>query len=409
MRLGLRRSTPTHGVDHRWPRRHRRVVARHLVAATVPATCSLSRSGEKAAAALELRSELQEPGAQVSIAACDVSSREQLRRCSIRSRHEHSLGAVVHSAAVLDDGMLESLDPERLERVMRPKADAAWHLHELTEGSISPNSSLLVGRRPLGPPARATTPPPTPFSMRLPPAAVPKVCPPPPLPGGSGSKTATWPAIAASRGGRDDGAPDTPALRGGAAVTRSRPADLRRPALSGPPLVVPVQFDLGVMRARRGRDSCRRSLGDLVRVPKRRRHAGDSLAPRLASVAEAERQRFCVELVRTHAAAVLGHASAAEMEPDRAFRELGFDSLGAVELRNRLGADTGLRLPATVVFDYPTADALGGFLLSTAGAERHASATVASRPQSRRSQSPSSACPAASPAASPLHGAFGTW
>jgi acyl carrier protein len=140
-------------------------------------------------------------------------------------------------------------------------------------------------------------------------------------------------------------------------------------------LVIPVRLDVAGIRARAARTGMAgvpALLRGLVRQPGGLPRpaaaalvvgdAADALRQKLAGRPEAERIRMLLGLVRAHAAAVLGLTSAEAVEASRPFREFGFDSLTALELRNRLNAVTGLRLPATVVFSYPTSAALAGYL-----------------------------------------------
>ncbi|WP_338072646.1 phosphopantetheine-binding protein [Actinomadura geliboluensis] len=134
-------------------------------------------------------------------------------------------------------------------------------------------------------------------------------------------------------------------------------------ALPGRPHLVPARLDLVALRARAADTAVPGMLRHLLRLPPRRTGAdASSLARRLAGLAEAERAELLLDLVRGQIAAVLGHGSADAVAAERPFRDLGFDSLTAVELRNRLGIVSGVRLPATAVFDHPTPVALAGFL-----------------------------------------------
>ncbi|WP_240045859.1 beta-ketoacyl reductase, partial [Streptomyces sp. L-9-10] len=129
---------------------------------------------------------------------------------------------------------------------------------------------------------------------------------------------------------------------------------------TGRAALVPVPLDLAVLQRQARSAPVPHMLRGLVRGTVRRTAesgsaaAGSALARSLAGMSAGEREKALLDLVLGHVAVVLGHSSAHAVAPDRAFRELGFDSLSSVELRNRLNAATELTLPATLVFDYPT-------------------------------------------------------
>ncbi|MEU0744802.1 beta-ketoacyl reductase, partial [Streptomyces sp. NPDC006134] len=133
-------------------------------------------------------------------------------------------------------------------------------------------------------------------------------------------------------------------------------------------LLVPAKLDLRAVRADAAAGSTvPHMLRGLVRAGRQQAHAASAagegeLLRRLAGLPAAEQEKVLVDLVRTQAAVVLGHAGADEVPADIAFKDTGFDSLTAVELRNRLRAATGLKLPATLVFDYPNPQALARHL-----------------------------------------------
>ncbi|KJS57874.1 type I polyketide synthase, partial [Streptomyces rubellomurinus] len=147
-------------------------------------------------------------------------------------------------------------------------------------------------------------------------------------------------------------------------------------------LLAPVRLDPAALRDQARAGMLPALLRGLVRVPARRAAAGGSLAQRLAEVAEADRERVVLELVQAQVAAVLGHASAGAVGAERTFKDLGFDSLSAVELRNRLTQATEVRLPATLVFDHPSPVAVARLILTEVGAVAEA-ARPAARPRRR--------------------------
>ncbi len=319
-----------------------------------------SRSGLDAAGAPELQAELQALGATVTVAACDVSEREAVKGLLDSIAAEHPLSAVIHAAGVIDDALIGSLTVEQLDRVLAAKADAAWYLHELTEhidlGAFVLFSSLAGT---LGGPGQGNYAAANVFLDAL--AAYRQGR------GLTGVSMAwgLWQQTSTMTGGLSETDLTRIARSGIGALSSEEALGLFDTALnSGEALMFPVPLDLRVLRAQATSGVLPALFAGLVRVPARRAGGrGASLARRLAGVPEAEREGIALELLKGQVAAVLGHASAEAIGSQRTFKDLGFDSLAAVELRNRLNTTTGLHLPATLVFDYPTPVTLAGYLL----------------------------------------------
>jgi short-subunit dehydrogenase/acyl carrier protein len=356
--------------------------ARHLVTEHgVRHLLLTSRRGPDAPGAAELQASLTELGAQVAVVACDAADRESLAAVLDGIDAAHPLRGVVHTAGVLDDGIIGSLTPERMDWVMRPKVDAAVNLHELTSDlglTAFVLFSSVAGT--FGNPGQANYAAANVFSDAL--ARHRKAR-------GLPAVSLAWGLWADATGmtGHLDEAERQRMSRSGAVPMSAREglALFEAACAADEAWLAPVQLDMPALRNLAGAGVLPGVLRDLVRVTSRRRaDVGDGggaseLAQRLAALPEADRARELLELVRAQAANVLGHATSASIGPDHAFKELGFDSLTAVELRNLLNAATGLRLPPSLVFDYPTPERLAEHL--RAGLDEQIGAVTPADPQ----------------------------
>ncbi|UED87990.1 type I polyketide synthase [Streptomyces profundus] len=346
----------------------RRLVTRHGVRHLV----LLSRTGH----APELRAELTGLGADVDVVACDASDRAAL--ASVIDGLREPLCAVIHAAGALDDGVVTSQTPERVDTVLRPKVDAAAHLHELTRDlDLSAFVLFSSASGVFGGPGQANYAAANAYLDAL--AQHRRAAG---LPAQS-LAWSLWETASAMTGHLDEADLRRVARSGMPPLTVEQGLELFDRALSTPePLLVLMHLDLPTLRA--SSDPLPSLLRGLVRTPARRavaaRNTTDdatSLAAQLATLPAADRIGAVVDLVRTGVASVLGHASADVIDGGRAFRDLGFDSLASVQLRNRLGAVTGLKLPATLVFDYPTPLVLAEHLLAELGERQDTTEAVA--------------------------------
>ncbi len=336
------------------------LVARHLVERHgARKLLLLSRRGAAAPGAAELAAELSELGASVRVEACDTADREALRAAISAIEREHPLAAVVHAAGVLDDGLLGTLTPEQFTKVLVPKVDAAWHLHELTE-DLDLSAFLLFSSISgiLGSPGQASYCAANVFLDAL--AAHRRAR-------GLPATSMAWGWWAEQGGMAGDMSAADRARKerwGAVAMPAEEALELFDDACQlEETLIVAQRFAARSLDAAAEAAAVPALLRGLVRVRPRNVAVEGSWARRLAAVVdERERAEVLLDLVRTEVASVLGHQTLAAIEPHRSFSELGFDSLAAVELRNRLDTLTGLRLPATVVFDHPSAAELAGHL-----------------------------------------------
>jgi acyl transferase domain-containing protein/NADP-dependent 3-hydroxy acid dehydrogenase YdfG len=331
--------------------------AKHLVGEYgVRNVILLGRSGPQAAGADALADELRGLGAQVSILAVDVSDREQLK--AVIDALGDELTAVVHSAGTLADGVIANLTAEAIDTVLAPKADAALHLHELTEHldlAAFVVYSSVAGT--LGSPGQGNYAAANAFLDAL--IARRRAS------GLAGTSIAwgQWENTAGALLSEED--VKRMERSGVAAIPDELGLRLFDAALdAGHPLMVAACLVMPALRQAAKLGVLPPLLSPLVRVAAARSkgQGAGSLARRLAGVPAAERDGVALELVRGEIAAVLGLADRSAVDPEKPFKDLGFDSLSAVELRNRLNAMSGLRMAATIVFDYPTPVALAGYL-----------------------------------------------
>ncbi|MGW2199406.1 SDR family NAD(P)-dependent oxidoreductase, partial [Streptosporangium sp. NPDC001682] len=349
------------------------MLARHLVTVHgIRHLTLVSRRGDRAEGAGELVAELTGLGARVIVVACDLADRDAVAGLLAGIAAEHPLTAVVHTAGVLDDGVIGTLTSQSLERVFRPKVDAAWHLHELTRDenlSAFVLFSSVAGT--FGTAGQANYAAANAFLDALARRRRAEGLP------GLSLGWGPWAQAGGMTSALSEAEMGRLARRGMLPLSPDHGLALFDVAVTGDePALVPARLDLAAFRT--GQD-VPLLLQGLIRSSARRQAtvaAATALADRIAPLGAGERTAALLELARDQIALVLGHADGDAIEPLSSFQSMGFDSLTAVEVRNRLSAATGLRLPATLVFDYPNVTALADFLLAELLGEHGGSAVA---------------------------------
>ncbi|NRQ38622.1 SDR family NAD(P)-dependent oxidoreductase, partial [Nonomuraea sp. NN258] len=345
------------------------VTARHLVEAHgVRHLLLASRRGTQAPGTAALADELAGQGARVTVAVCDAADRDELAGLLATIPAEHPLSAVIHTAGVVDGGVVGALTRKSVHAVLRPKVDAAWNLHELTKdlglcAFVLYSSASAV----LGNPGQANYGAANSFLDALADIRRAEGLPVTSMAWG------LWELRAGMAGALSEKDKDRFAASGIAPFSAAQGLAAFDGALAvDNAVVLPVRLDLGALRTRARSGELDSMFRKVVAVAPAANAGGARTADevplvhRLAPLSEAARQELVRELVMDCIGTVLGHASLERVHAERSFKELGFDSLMAVELRNGLGAATGLRLPATLVFDHPNPAALIDYLAGLA-------------------------------------------
>ncbi len=343
-------------------------LARHMVTAYgVRHLVLASRRGDRAEGATELAAELTEAGATVAVVACDVADRDAVRGLFAQlSREFPPVRGVIHAAGVLDDGAIMSLTPDRVDTVLRAKVDAAWNLHEATrELDVSMFALCSSIAATVGSPGQGNYAAANAFLDGL--AAHRQAA-------GLAGISLAWglweqpSGMAAHLSSRDRARMSRSGL---APMNPQQALELLDAALVvDHPVMVATRLDRGALDTLAQSGGLPAMFSGLARRPRRRQieRAGDAaqsksaLAQRLSGLAPSAQHDLLVGLVCLQAAEVLGLPSPDDLDPAAEFQTLGFDSLTAVELRNRLKSATGLTLPSTVIFDYPTPAAVADYV-----------------------------------------------
>ncbi|WP_413098312.1 type I polyketide synthase [Streptomyces sp. Inha503] len=329
-------------------------VARWLAANGAAHVVLTSRHGTRAEGAAALCEELSTMGTGVSVAECDVANRDEVAQLLAELPGE--LTAVVHTAGVLDDAMLHALTPDQVETALRPKVDGARNLHELV-GEVEAFVLFSSAAGVLGGPGQGNYAPGNAYLDAL--AAHRRA-------DGLPATSVAWGHWA--NAGMAVAVADDLKRRGAPAMDPELAITVLAPAVGGEepaPLVVDIDWTRSPVAARPTR------MFELIAESRRPDEPATEVAfaERLARLSRSEQRQAILDLVRTQVARVLGYPAGESPEPGRAFQDIGFDSVRAVELRNGLAAATGLKLPATLAFDHPSAAELAKHLATRLVAE----------------------------------------